>query len=181
MMGMTLSPAERLLLLNQYLIMQHLELGDPLELQRNIAIVFGGWQHFYFELGNLGPQRPSHAMEAVIEILSFFRRMDLVITGLTAEGIQVDDADLRFVGFCSDTEPELLAAASFLLSPEMGRFQESAGAQNAWLPSAQPMMGIYELQREKYRSMSSPVQLTTAQLDEIAMVRRQALATPTLP
>lgn len=130
--ALKLSEAERLILLNQYLILKKLDPEDSKDYDLKIEILQAGLVGAYrFVLTDLEPETPPEVFEKALEILDMYRR--LIDSNATLESNGFPKERLRFPGFDGNNESSLSYSANVFVE-KMGRYEEIGKIPNTHMP-----------------------------------------------
>lgn len=142
---MTLSLTERLILRNQYLILEKLYPDEAESLSQTRTALEMGFTRQYGDLfESLCDEVSEETQQEVIDVLNMYRAMLACYQDLKdRQGIP--EHDLRFPGFDANEETSHYSYANYMVKT-LGRFQESDPGKNETVNSHFPQL-------RKYRSM----------------------------
>jgi hypothetical protein len=116
-----LSKIERLVLMNQYAILEKVDRKNAKEYAKNQRILDRGYAFFYSEMMP-SDEVPYERCQLVVDILDMFRALKRSYNELTDKS-GIDPKEVRFDGFDGNNESDLLSFAEFLQKDR--RYQES--------------------------------------------------------
>ncbi len=158
---MDLSVTERLMLVNQYKILQRLDPRGEEGYEESIRILTSGYEIFYDDLFLEFTRMPPARSEFVLDVLSLYRRMEIYRQRHPDDYEPFNRKMGRFRGFDDHTESDLLAFTLFLIDVQ-GKFPEQLpyrGEAGGWR-AMQPMVPGYERLLESWKKLGTPNQLT---------------------
>ena len=147
---MKLTKAERLILFNQFRLLESLYPEEARDCQNACEILQSGYALEYDSLVSFGEETPEETAREVIEILNMYRALSNASIQLP-EG-SFDPKDAIFNGFDGNEEGEHYSYASFMIEKQ-GRWAEfkTAELNSHWpmLDEYRAMLARWELCREK--------------------------------
>ena len=167
---MKLSRLERLLLWNQYRILEALNSPEATYYQEAREALESGYELHYDQLvQHIFPERDGMTAkdsEEVIDILSMFRALKDGYDAMPSKA-GVDDWAVKFSGFDGNGETRYMAYARFYCKGDGGRFTELHGGHDDFNSHA-PTLDRYRRQLQAWRASATPYQLTAADVRRIA-------------
>jgi uncharacterized protein len=153
---MTLTETERLLLVNQFRILEKLDATEADHHHRMAEILERGFTREYSLLTNgFSKEVSATTCEEVCDILDMHRALHYSYTDLEDKSA-IDAADLAFDGFDGNNETEYLSYASFLING-LNYWQESKNAgdglnsHHSTLDRYRPMLRKWKASADKRR------------------------------
>ena len=176
---MDLSDETRLVLRNQYQILEHIDPENKDWYHRAVEVLESGYEFEYETLAPWirDPMSHDECLE-VIEILEMHRDLHISYEALQDTTV-VEERDIRFHGFDGNNEPRQLGYAHFLIEDE-GKWAELAGSGDG-LNSHLPVLDTYRrmqavwkdcvARRRSSEDYSSDALLTADDIKRIAEAR----------
>jgi uncharacterized protein YfbU (UPF0304 family) len=153
---MTLGRTERLLLYNQYTILQVVDPENRDHYSLLATIISEGYELEYERLWHsIDKPMPSERCRAVLDILQMYRAINDSYSRLSDKS-EIDEARVRFQGFDGNNEAEELAYARFTVN-RVGRYEEFKEAVNN---SHAPLMHWYNDRLTRWKASADPYNLT---------------------
>jgi uncharacterized protein YfbU (UPF0304 family) len=164
MAEMKLDTKDRLILSNQYKILESLYPNEACDYKQHRTIVEHGYELFYSELTThiYDGLNDNHCRE-VLDILEMYRRLSCDYKQLKDRG-DINATDVKFGGFDGNNESSYLLFHEFLI--EQGKFSESP-AGNSHTPS----LAIYRRMLEDWKPRRNKDQLNLADIQAIVKAR----------
>lgn len=167
----TLTPFERLLLLNQISILKHLDPENANDYDKQIKILHSGYTIMYSELFRaLFEEIPVDECKYVLDVLNMHRTLVKSFEGLNdKQGLTKDDVAFR--GFDGNNETQRLAFAEYLLEKPGWQIALRNGLDShsiATMSLYPQMLARYEpIKRALTESPTSNFQLTAEQIKRV--------------
>ena len=168
---MDLSKNERLILINQYRILEALY-PDEADYYRERRVAFErGYSHDYGEAFDILYEEMSvEECDEVIDILNMYRVITFSLSGIDNANLRESDR-LKFIGFDGNEESSQFGYAQWYIN-ERGRFEElKYGKEQAYLNSHHPTLALYRAMLEEWKKSANKLKLTEADLSRLANVR----------
>lgn len=167
---MELSKKERLILLNQYLILEKLDPDEADSYRKYAKILKEGYAYHYQDLVEwFYDDMSEEDTQEVLDILEMYRRLVFSYRDLgSEEKAKVDGRKLEFRGFDGNNETIQLAYVRFFLEDE-GRYDELHNEHHDY-NSHMPMLGKYRRMLDAYKSIvedNDYRMLTSDEINEI--------------
>jgi uncharacterized protein YfbU (UPF0304 family) len=158
---MILTKVERLILYNQFRILEKLDPDSARYSQQACDILQGGYTLEYDSLVQMGNEVPEDTSREVVEILQMYR--DLKNASLRLPAGSFDGKQADFKGFDGNEEGEHHAYATFMIE-DQGKWMESKGLD---LNSHWPMLDRYRPMLEAWKQSSEKHKLTVQDVTRI--------------
>jgi uncharacterized protein YfbU (UPF0304 family) len=120
-MPTSLSKSERLILLNQYEILQKLDPERAKDYAQRQEIVQSGYKSLYHELGELGDELPEDVYSETFATLDMFRDLKGSFEALSDKA-GIDPAAVKFSGFDGNDDAGHYGLARFMIEG-LGRWE----------------------------------------------------------
>jgi len=169
-----LSLKDRLVLSNQYRILECLDPGAVAKYRHSRDIVEQGYEVDYPSLADsFQAEMDFDLCREVLDILDMFALMRLSYDA-AGKPAALDPAGLRFEGFSSDFEEEMLACARYFIF-KLGRYPSIQEAEAGNFASAGPMLETYRRMLKTWSDIGRGRLLSAADLGRMldARVSRQ--------
>ncbi len=161
---MTFTKAERLILSNQYRILESLIPDEADHFARDRKIIEDGYTFHYDDLAqNIGMELPASESERVLEILGMHSHLWQCFQNLEDKG-ELKESDLRFAGFDGNYEVELLSYCTFFLDT-LQRFDELRRSHG--YNSHMPTRARYDEMLDRYKTLPMQRPLTLDQIKRV--------------
>lgn len=148
---MKFSKAERLILINQYTILEKLYPEDS-TFSLNKEILLNGYTHEYDEIVNiLTDDVPEDVCQEVWDILQMHRSLKFSFDQLENKG-DLNASDVKFRGFDGNNETVYMAYTRFVIH-DIGRFEELKDEHRDY-NSHWPTLDKYRHMLSKWKSVS---------------------------
>ena len=152
---MELSVKDRLILSNQYLILEKLYPEEAAEFANDRKAIENGYTLHYRDItGRFGEELPEPNCQHVYNILEMYRALTFGYQELeNKEGIE--ERNLKFPGFDGNNETDLFSYCTFLIT-DKGLYQELEGDLNSHMP----MLDIYDKMLNEWEKSPNKMKLT---------------------
>jgi uncharacterized protein YfbU (UPF0304 family) len=152
---MHLSKTERLILTNQYRILEKLFPSESESYSQFQKILENGYQLHYCEIfQNINEEpMPREQSREVLDILNMYQEMNNCYDRLDDKS-GIDPQDLKFPGFDGNNETELLSYARYYVE-DLGRYSRLG---ITYFNSHHPTIEMYRRMLEEYRKATIAVQ-----------------------
>jgi uncharacterized protein len=148
---MKLSKLDRLMLINQYTILEKLDPDDETH-KYNKDVLINGYTHEYDELVEwIHDEVPEEASKEVWDILQMYRSINFSYMSLEDKG-ELSKDDVRFEGFDGNNETSYMAYARFVIH-QMDRYDELKNEHNDYNTHS-PSLGKYRRMLRVWESLS---------------------------
>ncbi len=167
---MKLTKTERLILANQYRI---LEVLDPKEAEgysnHRIALEDGYALNFSDAFQNIWDELPEEECTFVVDVLSMHRALHFSYQALEDKA-GIDETSIKFDGFDGNNESHYMSYCRYFCI-RLGRFAELADHGHDGYNSHMPTLDIYRRMLEAWEAMGKPHPMTKDQISDIQMAR----------
>jgi hypothetical protein len=170
----TLTKLERLVLINQFRILEKLYPQEAPDLSVHRLALEGGFELQYsvmFE--SFGTGLDSKQCKFVLDVLDMYRAMRRAHANLSVdERASITESDLRFEGFDGNNEPGYWAYTRYFIC-DLGRFDEFRPVTDSFgsFNSHQQMLHIYTRMLAAWRKCSDRFQLSANDIRNILASR----------
>jgi uncharacterized protein YfbU (UPF0304 family) len=157
---------DRLVLSNQYRILELLDAESSADYAGCRAVVTGGQEtHYVTLLEDFANALNLRVAREVMDILAKFSRLRLSYDHLGGQ-TSLPDKGMDFAGFHPDFEAEMLSYAQFYLA-KLGRHRWLKKADGRGLESAVPMLDVYRRMLSTWQGIGDSKVLSEAEIGEI--------------
>ena len=164
---MDLTKKERLLLINQFLILEKLYPEEAKYHEKNrIALQHGFKLHYNWIFENISDELSEDECRDVLDTLELYRAL---ITSFDNLGDKqgLNETDVKFPGFDGNNEPELLAYTRYFIV-DLDRYDELIrGRKYPDFNSHAPMMHVYKRRHAFWKSLNRPYNMSASQIREV--------------
>jgi uncharacterized protein len=161
-----LSLKDRLLLSNQYRILELLDEGNASEYAHRRAVLTGGQEmHYITLLEDFSNALNLEMAREVMDILEMFSRLRLSYDHLDGK-TSIPDNGVDFSGFHPEFEGEMLNYAQFYMA-KLGRHRWLKNADGRGLESSVPMLDVYRRMLSTWQRISEAKVLSESEIGEI--------------
>ena len=163
---MKLTKTERLILANQYRILEELEAKEA-ERYRNhrIALEEGYALHFSDAFQNISDEMSEEECRFVLDVLDLYRALHFSYKKLKDKA-GIDATFVNFPGFDGNNEPHHLAYCEYFCE-RLGRFAELGPVPNSHMQ----MLDIYRRTLHAWEAIGRPHELTKDQISDFQMAQ----------
>ena len=160
LLSMELTKLERLILANQYRILEKLDKVEADTYRQNATILESGYTRLYDGLfSGYDEDLSLEECEEVVDVLSMYRALRVAQRDLPNGG-GATVADITFRGFDGNEESKQYAYTLFMVEDQR-KWGELAGVD---LNSHAPMLDRYRPMVQRWKSVERPYELTEAEL-----------------
>ena len=163
---MQLSLKDRLILSNQFKILQLLDPKNKQDYEESIAIVEKGFQQDYDRLVEwMYEELPEHISKEVYSILELYRTITFAYERLTSEEqARIPSDKLKFRGFDGNNEVQHRSYCLFLLK-DRDLYKELH--HNTDYNTHHPILGKYRMMLEQWNSIGEKRELNVQEIEQI--------------
>ena len=167
---MKLSKTERLILANQFKI---LELLDPNEAEgygnHRIALEDGFTLHYSDAFQNIWDELPEDECRYVLDVLDMHRALHFSYEKLK-DRAGIEERSIKFSGFDGNNETHHMSYCRYFCD-RLGRYKELADHGHEGYNSHMPTLDMYRRMLGAWEAMGKPHELTKDQIGEVQMAR----------
>lgn len=167
---MKLSKTERLILANQYRILEILIPGESEGYsQHRMALEDGYALHYSDAFQNIWDELPESECELVLDVLSMHSALHFSYEALENKA-GIKENSIKFDGFDGNNETHYMSYCRYFCD-RLGRYAELADHGHDGYNSHMPTLEMYGRMLDAWRAMGKPNELTREQIGEIQMAR----------
>lgn len=161
---MQLSKKERLVLINQFLILEKLYPDEADEFERyRTALEQGYALHYDWIVESVWDDLPEEECKRVLNALDVYRAITFSYTSLQDKA-GLADSDVRFVGFDGNNESHYMAYVRYFVV-DLGRYEEiRKGQEYPDFNSHTPMLETYDRMHALWESWGRPAQMSAERI-----------------
>ena len=162
--GMKLSRSERLLLVNQYLILEKLYPEDAEHYAQGRKALEEGYERHYAELtNNLYDGVSEECCQEIVDILDMFRSLQFYYEKLEDKS-GIDEKLIQFPGFDGNDESVELRYVQYHLE-DLGNYKElSESSHNVGFNSHEPLLDTYRSMLRTWKESKNKLKLSREEI-----------------